>query len=52
MHFFIKEKRRNNNFPNKKPVLIPVIDEVMDEVNIDGGYVIITPLKGLIDDEV
>lgn len=37
---------------NKKPVLIPVIDEVIDEVNIDGGYVIITPLKGLIDDEV
>lgn len=36
----------------KKPVLIPAIDDVIDEVNIDGGYVVITPLKGLIDDEV
>lgn len=36
----------------KKDVLIPVIDEVIDEVNIDGGYVVITPMKGLIDDEV
>lgn len=36
----------------KKPVLIPVIPDVVNEVNIDGGYVIITPMKGLIDDEV
>ena len=36
----------------KKPALIPVIDDVVDEVNIDEGYVLITPMKGLIDDEV
>ncbi len=36
----------------KKPVLIPVIPDVVNEVNIDEGYVIITPMKGLIDDEV
>ncbi len=32
-----------------KPVLIPVIDEVVKEVNIDGGYVLVELLKGLID---
>ena len=32
-----------------KPVLIPVIDEVVKEVNIDERYVIVEPLKGLID---
>lgn len=37
---------------NKKPALIPVIDEVVKEVNIDGGYVTVTLMKGLVDDEV
>lgn len=37
---------------DNKKILIPVIDEVINEVNINDGYVIITPLKGLIDDEV
>ena len=32
-----------------KPVLIPVIDEVVKEVNIDEKYVIVELLKGLID---
>lgn len=36
----------------KKDALIPVIDEVVKEVNIDGGYAIITLMKGLVDDEV
>ena len=35
----------------KKPILLPVIDEVIKEVNISDGYVIAQPLKGLIDDE-
>ena len=34
---------------NGKPVLIPVIDEVVKEVNIDEGYVLVELLKGLID---
>ncbi|MEG1442345.1 MAG: ribosome maturation factor RimM, partial [Oscillospiraceae bacterium] len=34
---------------SKKPILIPVIDEVVKEVNIDGGYVLVELLKGLID---
>ena len=33
----------------KKQVLIPVIDEVVKSVDIDGKTVIIEPLKGLID---
>lgn len=37
---------------SKKPILIPVIDEVVNEVNIDDGYVLVTLMKGLIDDEV
>lgn len=36
----------------KKPVLIPVINEVVKEVNIEEGYVLVKLLKGLIDDEV
>lgn len=36
----------------KKPALIPVTDEVVKDVNIDGGYVTVTLMKGLIDDEV
>lgn len=32
-----------------KPILIPVIDEVVKEVNIDDGYVVVELLKGLID---
>ncbi len=37
---------------NKKDVLIPVIEDVVNEVNIDGGYVSVTLMKGLMDDEV
>lgn len=33
----------------KKPYLIPVIDQVVKEVNIDGGYVLIELMEGLID---
>lgn len=36
----------------KKDILIPVIDEAVNEVNIDAGYVIVTLMKGLVDDEV
>ena len=32
-----------------KPILIPVIDQVVKEVNIDEGYVLVELLKGLID---
>lgn len=35
--------------PSKKPILIPVIDEVVKEVNIEEGYVIVKLLEGLID---
>ncbi len=35
----------------KKPILIPVIDEAVNLVDIDGGYVIVTLMKGLVDDE-
>ncbi len=35
-----------------KDALIPVVDDVVNEVNIDDGYVIVTLMKGLIDDEV
>lgn len=34
----------------KKPVLIPVIDEVVKEVNIEEGTVLVELLKGLIDE--
>ena len=34
---------------SKKPILIPVIDEVVKEVNIEAGYVTVELLKGLID---
>ena len=33
----------------KKPILIPVIDEVVKEVNIEEGYVLVELMKGLID---
>lgn len=35
----------------KKKYYIPVIDDVVKEIDIEGGKVIITPLKGLLDDE-
>lgn len=34
-----------------KTYLAPVIDEVIAEVNVDGGYVLIKPMKGIFDDE-
>lgn len=35
---------------NKK-YLAPVIDEVVEEINVDGGFVLIRPMKGIFDDE-
>lgn len=35
---------------NKK-YLAPVIDEVIEEINVDGGFVLIRPMKGIFDDE-
>ena len=35
---------------NKKPVLIPVIEGVVLETNIDVGYIVVKLPKGLIDD--
>lgn len=35
----------------KKPILIPVIDEAVNEVNIDDGYVVVTLMKGLVDED-
>ena len=35
---------------NNKPVLIPVIEGVVLETNIDGGYIVVKLPKGLIDD--
>ena len=34
-----------------KKYLAPVIDEVIREINVDDGYIKITPMKGLFDDE-
>lgn len=34
-----------------KKYLAPVIDEVIRETNVDDGYIKITPMKGLFDDE-
>ncbi len=34
-----------------KKYLAPVIDEVFPERNVDGGYVLIRPMKGIFDDE-
>lgn len=36
---------------NNKKYLAPVIDEVITEVNVDGGFVLIRPMKGIFDDE-
>ena len=36
---------------NNKKYLAPVIDEVIVERNIDNGYVLIRPMKGIFDDE-
>lgn len=36
---------------NKNKYLAPVIDEVMVETNVDEGYVLIRPMKGIFDDE-
>lgn len=35
---------------NKK-YFAPVIDEVVEEINVDGGFVLIRPMKGIFDDE-
>lgn len=35
----------------KKEYLIPVIDDVVKEIDINGGKVLIKPLKGIFDDE-
>lgn len=40
------------NTGKDKPILLPVIDDVVKEVNIDNGYVIVELMKGLIDDEI
>lgn len=37
---------------NKKPALIPAIPDVVKEVDIESGCVLITPMKGMIDDEI
>lgn len=37
---------------DKKPLLLPVIDEVINEVNLSDGYVSVTLIKGLADDEI
>ena len=37
--------------PDGKKYLAPVIDEVIIEKNIDEGFVLIRPMKGLFDDE-
>ena len=34
---------------NKKQILIPVIDSVVKETNIDDGYIKVELMKGLID---
>ncbi|MBQ1507618.1 MAG: 16S rRNA processing protein RimM [Ruminococcus sp.] len=34
-----------------KKYLAPVIDEVIAETNVDGGYIKIVPMKGIFDDE-
>ncbi len=34
-----------------KTYLAPVIDEVITEINTDGGYVLMRPMKGIFDDE-
>ena len=34
-----------------KKYLAPVIDEVVREINTEDGYVLITPMKGIFDDE-
>ena len=36
---------------NNKKYLAPVIDDVIIERNIDNGYVLIRPMKGIFDDE-
>ena len=33
-----------------KTYLAPVIDEVVTEINVDGGYVLLRPMKGIFDD--
>ena len=33
-----------------KKYLAPVIDEVVREINVDGGYVLLSPMKGIFDD--
>ena len=34
-----------------KKYLVPVIDEVVREINTDEGYVLLTPMKGIFEDE-
>ena len=31
--------------------LAPVIDDVVKEINVNDGYVLIVPMKGIFDDE-
>lgn len=35
--------------PGRKPILIPVIDQVVKEVNLSEGYVLVELMEGLID---
>ena len=35
---------------NKKQILIPVLDSVVKEVSVEGGYIIVELMKGLIDE--
>ncbi len=35
---------------NKKQILIPVLDSVVLETNIEGGYIVVRLMKGLIDE--
>lgn len=34
---------------NNKPILIPVIDQVVKEINVEEGYILVELMKGLID---
>ena len=36
---------------SKTPTARPVIDDVVKEINVNDGYVLIVPMKGIFDDE-
>lgn len=51
MFAYRRKRCLRNQDADGKAYLAPVIDDVVKEINVNDGYVLIVPMKGIFDDE-